>query len=237
MAPAATLKLLSTTAMKTTLDEVVPTFERTSGYSVAVDYGPSASITKRIADGEAADLAIGTGHGIEGLIAQGKIVPASRTDLARSGMGVAVQKGAPKPDISTAEAFKAALLAAKSLGASNPNGGGASGAHLGKVLDQLGIADQLKSKTVYGRGGPAGLIGLFLLRGEADIGIQQIPELMAVPGIDIVGPLPPEIQGVTLFTAGLTTAARHPDEGNALIRFLAAAETAAVMKAKGFDPA
>src|SRR5262249_5282675 len=144
--------------------------------------------------GEPCDVAIVTNEGLEGLITAGRIVPGTRTDIARSAMALAVQRGAPKPDISTAEKFKAALLAAKSLGMSNPVGGGQSGANLVRIFERLGIADAMKPKCFYGPGGPAGLIGNFLARKEIEIGIQQLPELMAVPGIDIVGPLPADIQ-------------------------------------------
>ena len=157
-------------------------------------FGPSARIAKMVADGEANDVAIVTDEGIEDLTRQGRIVPGTRADIARSAMALAVQKGAPKPDISSAEKFKQAMLAAKSLGMSNPVGGGQSGANLMKIFERLGIAEAMKPKLTFGPGGPAGLIGNFLLRKEVEVGIQQMPELMAVPGIDIVGPLPPEIQ-------------------------------------------
>ena len=145
------------------------------------------------------------------------------------------QKGAPKPDISSAEKFKQALLAAKSIGTSNPVGGGASGAHIAKVLEKLGIADAVKGKTTFGPGGPAGLIGNFLVRKEVEIGLQQIPELMAVPGIDIVGPLPDEIQAITVFSAGLSTGAKEEQAGTALIKFLTTPNAKAVLKSKGME--
>jgi molybdate transport system substrate-binding protein len=146
-----------------------------------------------------------------------------------------VQKGAPKPDISTADTFKQAMLAAKSLAMSNPVGGGTSGAVLARAFERLGITDAMKPKTVYGPGGPAGLIGNFLLRKEVEVGIQQIPELLAVPGIDIVGPLPDGIQSVTVFSAGVSTGAKDPNAAKALTKFLASADAAAVMRAKGME--
>src|SRR5262249_47269689 len=161
-----------------------------SGHKIAFSFGPSTRIAKQVADGETNDVAIVTAKGIDDLIKQGRIVAGSRVDLARSPMALAVQKGAPKPDISTPEKFKQAMLNAKSLGMSNPVGGGASGAILARIFDQLGLAGQMKGKLTFGPGGPAGLIGNFLVRKEVEIGIQQLPELMAVPGIDIVGPLP-----------------------------------------------
>lgn len=229
------IKVLATTAMKTSLDELAPDFERETGNKLIFSFGPSARITKMVSDGEENDVAIVTDRGLDDLTKQGRIVPGTGASVARSAMGLAVQKGATKPDISSAEKFKEALLAAKSLGMSNPVGGGQSGANLIKIFDKLGIAEAMKSKCTYGPGGPAGLIGHFLARKEVEIGIQQMPELMAVPGIDIVGPLPPEIQSMTVFAIGLSTAARNADGGRALIAFLTTPKAAAVMKSKGME--
>jgi molybdate transport system substrate-binding protein len=202
---------------------------------VTIQFAPSAKIKQRVADGEETDVAIATAEGLEDLIKTNKIVDGSRADLAQSRVGLAVQKGAPKPDISSAEKFKQALLNAKSIGTSNPVGGGASGAHIAKVLEQLGITDAVKGKTTYGPGGPAGLIGNYLVRKEVEIGLQQIPELMAVPGIDIVGPLPDEIQAITVFSAGLSTGAKEEQAGTALIKFLTTPNAKAVLKSKGME--
>ena len=229
------IKLLSSTAMKTSFDELLPQFERTTGHKVTTDYGPSKRITKRVAEGEANDATIVSAQGIEQLVEQGKIAGGSTAGLAGSAMALAVQKGAPKPDISDAEKFKQAMLAAKSLGMSNPVGGGTSGGVLVEAFERLGIAEAMKSKCLYGPGGPAGLIGNFLVRKEVELGIQQLPELLAVPGIDIVGPLPEGVQSVTVFTAGISTAANNPDAAKALIRFLTAPEAAAVYRAKGME--
>ena len=229
------VKVLATTALKTSLDELLPEFERATGNTLSLSFGPSARIARMVADGEPHDVAIVTDQGHDDLTRQGKLVPGIRADIARSAMALAVQKGAPKPDISSAENFKAALLAAKSLGMSNPVGGGQSGANLMKIFDSLGIADAMKDKCVYGPGGPAGLIGNFLLRKEVEIGIQQLPELMAVPGIDIVGPLPPEIQMTTVFSAGLSAGAKNIEGANALIHFLTTPRAVAVIKAKGME--
>jgi molybdate transport system substrate-binding protein len=229
------IKVLSTTAMKTSLDELAPEFHRATGNTLTFSFGPSARIAKMVADGEAHDVAIVTDQGHEDLTRQGKLVPGIRADIARSAMALAVQRGAAKPDISSAEKFKAALLAAKSLGMSNPVGGGQSGSNLVKIFDQLGITEAMKAKSVYGPGGPAGLIGNFLVRGEVEIGIQQLPELMAVPGIDIVGPLPPALQTMTVFSAGLSTGAKNIEGANALIHFLTTPKAVAVIKAKGME--
>jgi molybdate transport system substrate-binding protein len=227
------IRILSSTAMKTTLDEVLPDFERASAHKAAVTFAPSAKITTLIGGGEPSDVVIVTGQGIEELIGLGKVAAKSRQDLASSVIGVAVRSGAPKPDISTPDQFRRAMLAAKAIATSNPVGGGPSGAHLAKVFAKLGIAEAVKPKLIYGPGGPAGLIGNFVKSGEADIGLQQIPELLAVSGIDVVGPLPDELQSVTVFSIGLSTTAIDSDAAKAFIAFFTGSAATAVMKRKG----
>ncbi len=184
------IKLISTTAMKSTLDDVLPKFERATGHKVLPSYGPSPRLTKQIAEGAVCDAAIVGAQNIEDLVKQGKIAAGTSCAIGSSSIALAVQKGAPKPDISTEEKFKQALLAAKSIAMSNPVGGGTSGGVLMRAFERLGIADAIKGKLTFGAGGPAGLVGHYLARKEIEIGIQQMPELMMVPGIDIVGPLP-----------------------------------------------
>ena len=229
------IKVIATTAMKTSLDELAPQFGRETGHQLSCSYGPSARITKQASDGEPNDITITTDKGIDDLTAQGRIVAGTRADIASSAMALAVQKGAKRPDISSAAKFKETLLAAKSLGMSNPVGGGQSGANLARIFERLGITEAMKSKSTYGPGGPAGLIGNYLVRKEVEIGIQQLPELMAVPGIDIIGPLPPDIQSMTVFSAGLSTAAKNSDGAKALIKFLTTPAAKAVFKSKGLD--
>jgi molybdate transport system substrate-binding protein len=230
------IKVLSTTAMKMVFEELSPRFERETGNRLAVTLGPSLVLEKRVGEGEGADVAILTGPGAKDLATRGVLVAASLTDVARSSIGIAVQKGAPKPDLSSAESFKRAMLAAKSVALSKPVGGGASGAHMARVFEQLGITEAMAAKAKYGAGGAGGLAGLVVLRGEADIGIQQMAELIAVDGIDVVGPLPKEIQSVTQFTAAITSNASHADAGRALIGFLTTPAAKAVIKAKGLEP-
>ena len=230
------IKVLSTTAMKTVFEELAPRFEGETGGRLAVSLGPSLQLEKRLLEGEIADVAIVTGPGTTELIGRGKIVAGSRRDVARSLIGIAVPKGAPRPDLSSVEGFKRALLAAKSIALSKPVGGGASGAHMAKVFEELGITAAMAAKAKYGAGGAAGLAGLVVQRGEADIGIQQMAELNAVAGIDVVGPLPKEVQSVTVFTAAVPTGALHPAEGRSLIDFLVTPAAKSVIKAKGLEP-
>ena len=230
------IKVLSTTAMKMVFEELSPAFERATGNRLDVVLGPSLRLEKQIGEGEVADVAIVSANGVRDLVDQGRLVDGSAVEIATSAIGVAVPKGAPKPDLSTVEGFKRAMLAAKSIACSRPVGGGQSGVHLGQVFAALGIAEQMQAKAKYGAGGAAGLAGLVLLRGEADIGIQQMAELMAVDGIDVVGPLPAEIQMVTPFVAAVPTNAAHAAAGRAVIAFLTTPDAKRVIKAKGLDP-
>jgi molybdate transport system substrate-binding protein len=222
--------------MKMVFEELSPRFERETGNRLDVHLGPSLVLEKRLAEGEPADVAIVTAAGAADLTARGKLMTGSLVEVACSLIGVAVPKGAPKPDLSSVDGFKRSLLAAKSIALSKPVGGGASGAHMAKVFDQLGITAAMTAKAKYGAGGASGLAGLVVLRGEADIGIQQMAELMAVEGIDVVGPLPTAIAGATIFTAGLPTSAAHPAAARAAIAFLTTPAAKAVIKAKGLEP-
>ena len=237
MSPQIEIKVLSTTAMKMVFEELAPQFERETGNRLAVELGPSLRLEARLGGGEAADVAIVTSGGAKDLIGSGKIVAGSLVDVARSSIGICIAKGAARPDISSADAFKRAMLAAKSVALSKPVGGGASGAHMAKVFEQLGITQAMQVKSQYGAGGAAGLAGLVVLRGEVEIGIQQMSELMAVAGIDVVGPLPAELQSVTMFTAGIPTSASYADAGLALIQFLTIPAAKSVIAAKGLEPA
>jgi molybdate transport system substrate-binding protein len=231
------IKVLSTTAMKMVFEELSPAFARATGNRLDVTLGPSLRLEKQIGEGEVADVAIVSASGVRDLVEQGRLVDGSAVEIAKSSIGVAVPKGAPKPDLSTAEGFKRAMLAAKSIACSRPVGGGQSGVHLAQVFADLGITEQMEAKAKYGAGGAGGLAGLVLLRGEADIGIQQMAELMAVDGIDVVGPLPPEIQMVTPFVAAIPTNATYAAAGRAVIAFLTTPDAKRVIKAKGLDPA
>jgi molybdate transport system substrate-binding protein len=231
------IKVLSTTAMKMVFEELSPAFERATGNRLDVVLGPSLRLEKQISEGEVADVAIVSANGVRDLVEQGRLVDGSAVEVAKSSIGVAVPKGAPKLDLTTVAGFKRAMLAAKSIACSRPVGGGQSGVHLAQVFADLGITEQMQAKAKYGVGGAAGLAGLVLLRGEADIGIQQMAELMAVDGIDVVGPLPDEIQMVTPFVAAIPTNAPYAAAGRAVIAFLTTPDAKRVIKAKGLDPA
>jgi molybdate transport system substrate-binding protein len=236
MATGLDLKILSTTAMKTVFEELAPAFERATGNRLVITLGPSLRLEKQLGEGEACDMAIVSASGARELVASGRFVSGSAVEIAKSSIGLAVAKGASKPDISTVDGFKRAMLAAKSIACSKPVGGGQSGVHLAKVFVDLGIAEAIAPKSKYGAGGAAGLAGLVVLRGEAEIGIQQMAELMAVEGIDIVGPLPAPIQMVTPFVAGIPANASHAEAGRAAIAFLTTPDARRVLKAKGLEP-
>jgi molybdate transport system substrate-binding protein len=231
------LTVFSTAAMKTVFDELAPLFERETGTSLNLRFGPSLQLEKRLGEGEAADVAIVSENGARDLARQGMLADGSITAIARSSIGIAVQKGAPKPDISTVDGFKRAMLAAKSIACSKPVGGGQSGVHIARVFADLGIAEQMAAKSRYGEGGAKGLAGLVLKRGEADIGIQQMAELMAVDGIDVVGPLPAEIQMITPFVAAIPAKAAHAKAARALIGLLLTPAAKRVIRSKGLEPA
>jgi molybdate transport system substrate-binding protein len=234
-ADAADIKVLATTAMKAALDALAPQFAGATAHTPRIDYGPSGALAKRVADGEAGDLVILAG-GIDDLIRQRRVVPASRTDIARARIGVAVRKGAAKPDISSPEAFRRALLAARSVAFAGPASGGASGIHLVQIFESLGIAAEMAAKARYARGGPDGMVSALVAAGEAEIGLQQISEIMSVDGVELVGPLPDGLQTVTVYAAGILTKAEQPDAASTLVAFLRTPAAAAVFRARGLEP-
>jgi molybdate transport system substrate-binding protein len=224
------VELLSSTGMRSVLLELIPQFERASGHKVAASFDTANLLAARIKAGERADLAILTRPAIDELAKLGKLDPASRADLARSGMGVSVRAGAPKPDIGSVEAFKRALLDAKSI---TYTATGASGIYFAGLIERLGIAGPVKAKAKTPAGGA---VGELVARGEAELAVQQIPELMAVAGTTFVGPLPPEIQSFTVFTAGVFSEARHAAAARVLVEFLSTPAAARAMQKKGMEP-
>ena len=223
---AAEIKVLSTVGMQPATPELFSHFESATGHRVVVTYGLAAVLKTKFLEGAAADVLILTAPIIEDLAKQGKVVAESKKDVARSGVGLAVKAGAPKPDISTPEALKAAVLAAKSIGYSRE---GASGVAFARVLERLGIAEQVRAK--YKDTGTKA--GEMVAAGEIELAAAQIPELMAVPGVGIVGPLPSELQTVTVFSVGIATTAQDSVAAKALIEFLAGPNATPIYKAKG----
>ncbi len=215
--------------------ELVPEFERLTGNKVLTAYGPSMGTTVnaipvRLERGEPADVLIMVGYALGDLVKQGKVIADSRVDLVKSPIGIAVKSGAPKPDISSADAVKRALLAAKSIAYSDS----ASGVYVStEMFEKLGVAEAMKDKA---RKIPATPVGEIVAHGDAEIGLQQISELKPVEGIDIVGPLPDDLQKITVFSAGIATVSREPDAGKALIKFLASPAASAVIVRSGLEP-
>ena len=197
---------------------------------VVTVWGGVNEVARRVGEGETADVVMLPAPQIDGLIKQGKLIPETRVDVATSGVGVAIRSGAPKIDISSAEGIKKALLAAKTIAYS----GGPSGVHIENLIKKWGLADQLKSKIVPPR--PNVPIGVVVANGDAEIGFQQVSELLPVKGIDYLGPLPPDIQEVTVFSAGVHKAATAPDAGRALLKYLTAPEAAPIIRKTGMEP-
>ena len=230
-AGAAEVRLIATNAVKDSVREVVSAFERASGHTVVTVWSGTEAIAKRIRDGEVFDLVLIAAPNIDQLIADGKLATGSRTDYAKSGVGVAVRRGLPKPDISTGDAVKRAVLAANSVAYSS----GPSGFYLAELFKKMGIAEQIKDKV---RQPPSGAqVGDLLARGEADLGFQQVSELIHVQGIDYLGPLPADIQNITTFSIGLQVSAPASDAAKALVKALCSPEARSFITKAGMEPA
>jgi molybdate transport system substrate-binding protein len=234
-ASAAEVRVMISGGLTAAYKVLVPEFERATGHTVLTAYGPSMGTTQnaipvRLERGEPADVLIMVGYALADLAKNGKVIPDSRVDLVKSPIGIAVKSGAPKPDISSADALKHALLAAKTVAYSDS----ASGVYVStEMFGKLGIADEMKDKA---KKIPATPVAEIVARGDAEIGFQQISELLPVAGVDIVGPLPPELQKITVFSAGIATVSKEPDAGNALIKFLASPAARAAIVKSGMDP-
>jgi molybdate transport system substrate-binding protein len=230
MAGAAEIKVLSTQATEEAYKELVPQFEKASGHKVTTVFTGTLDALKRLSNGETYDLLIMARQQIDELSQSGKVVAGSRTDIAKSGVGVAVGKGKPKPDISTVDALKKTLLAAKSIGYST----GPSGIYVVTMFQKMGIADEIKSKL---KQTPTGVfVGSIIASGEAEIGFQQVSELSFFPGIDYVGPIPAEVQLITVFSAGIPAGTKQADAAKALVSFVTAPAAAAIFKKHALDP-
>jgi molybdate transport system substrate-binding protein len=236
-AEAAELKVLSAIGMQSVMEDLRPKFERATGHKLAISFTTAGAAVKRAQSGEAADVVIATRQGIDGLVKNGKAAVDNVTVLASAGISVAIRKGAPKPDISSPDALKRTLLAAKSISYVDPASGGASGIHFVKVLDRLGIANEMKSKTVFPNPKTPAEVGVLVANGEAEIGVHIIVELISVAGIDLVGPLPGDLQNTIVFSAAIMSGAKDAATAKALVDLLRTPESAKVIKAKGMEPA
>jgi molybdate transport system substrate-binding protein len=236
---AAEVKVLISNQMKAVMEDLGPKFERATGHKLAISVAAGLGVAVlRVQGGETVDVVIILREGIDSFVKDGKAAAGNVTVVARTrGLGVAVRKGAPKPDISSPEALKRTLLAAKSITYSNPAGGGGSGIHFAKVLDRLGIASEMKSKTVFPPGGGGAGLGIFVANGGAEIGVHQFHELIPVAGIELVGPLPGDLQETNVLSAAIMTGAKDAKASKALVDFLRTPEAATVIKAKGMEPA
>jgi molybdate transport system substrate-binding protein len=225
------INVISTQATEEAYKELVAQFEKASGHKVTTFFSGTLNVQKKLAASEPYDLILMAGPAIDEQIKLGKAVAGSRIDLAKSGTGLAVRKGATKPDIGSVDALKKTLLSAKSIGYST----GPSGVYMLSVFEKLGIADQVKGKL---RQTPSGVfVGNLIANGDAEVGFQQISELVHFPGIDYAGPLPGDLQRMTMFSTGIHSAAKQADAARALVKFLTAPAAAPVIRKHGLEPA
>ena len=228
---AADVTVVGSTAITEAYNEILPQFEKASGHKAATTWLGGADIAKRVQSGEVFDVVIASAAIIDDLIKANKIAAASRIDLASSGVGVAIRPGAARPDISSTDALKRALLSAKSIGYSS----GPSGAYLTGLFQKLGIADAIKDKL---KQTPVGVpVGKLIASGDVEIGFQQISEVLHYPGVQYVGPLPSDIQVMTAFAAGVHVSAKQPDAAQALLRFFKSPAAVPAIKRSGMEPA
>jgi molybdate transport system substrate-binding protein len=229
-ANAAEIKVLASGATKETCLDLIPAFEKSSGHKVVATWAGTVDIKKHIAAGDVYDIVIVAAPEVDAFTKQGKIVDGSRAILMKSSVGVAVRAGAPRPDIGSSEALKKTLLAAKSIGYST----GPSGVYMQNLFDHMGIADQVKPKLKQVP--PGERIGTVIAKGEAEIGFQQVSELIHEPGIDYLGPLPADLNKVTVFAAGIHSGAREPAAAKTLIQYLTSPAAAPAIKHHGMEP-
>ena len=234
LAGAAEVKVFSTIGVQAALEDLTPKFEKASGHKLNITWATAAVLVKRIQAGETADLMVLTKSSLDAMVKENKATSGPDAVFSSSGMAMVVKKGAPKPDISTSDAFKQTLLKAKTIAYSNPEHGGTSGVYLAKLIEKMGIADQLKAKTVFPP--PSGNAGELVAKGEAELAVQQEPEVLAVSGVDLVGPLPADINNITTYAAGPGAGTKQLDAANALIKFLHTPEAAEVFKKRGLKP-
>jgi molybdate transport system substrate-binding protein len=224
--------VLTSVALTSAMDELAPQFERATGNKLKIGYSLIADIKKRVIAGESADVIMLSRPAMDDLRKQDKFAPGSVIDVAGTPVAIAAKAGAPKPDISSADALKATLLAAKSIVYADPAKGGASGVYFATVIDKLGIAEQLKAKTILVPGPQAADV---VAKGEAELGVAQASEIVPVSGAQLVGPLPGELGSLTQFTAAIGAGSKQAEAAKSLIQYLTGPSAAAVFKAKGFQ--
>ncbi len=229
----AELTVYSTIGVRSAVQELFRKFEKENACRLNITWGTAPMLVARIESGENADVLVLSRAGIDALAEQGKIATGSDVTLAGSGIAIAVKAGAPTPDISTPQALKETLLKAKSIAYSEPSAGGASGVYFAKLIERMGIAEQMRPKTKYPP--PGGFSGELLLSGEAELAVQQKPELMHVAGTEIVGFLPGDLNMVTEFAAAIMAGSKNVPMGSALIAMLRSPEAAAVFRSKGLE--
>ena len=230
-AAGAELKIFTPRSMWTVLKEIGPQFERASGYRLNVTHGIAATLAERVIQGESFDVFIGPPVQMDRVIENKKVVSDTRTAIARSGIGVEVREGAPKPDISSVEAFKTALLNAKSIGYLKAQG--SSGAYLQGLFERLGIAEALKAKAVRPE---TDIVSELVAKGEIELGLVVITQIMTTPGVDLVGPIPPEVQSYVRWSGGVSGNSAAPEVAKEFIRFLTGPAALPVLKAQGMEP-
>jgi molybdate transport system substrate-binding protein len=231
-ASGAEIKVLTAGAFKSIVVALAPDFEQQTGHKVSIENATAGELAKRIERGDTFDLVIAPPALIDDLIRNGKVTGDSRRNLARVGIGVMVKEDMPKPDVSTVAAFKEALLAAKSIGYIDPASGGSSGVYLSGLFEKLGIAAEVKPKAKLKQGG---YVADLVVRGEAELGIHQISEILAVKGVSLAGPLPQEIQNYTVYAGGLGAAASDAAAARSLLTVLGSAKAQAILKQKGME--
>jgi molybdate transport system substrate-binding protein len=230
---AAEIKVLTSVALTSALDQIAPKFEQATGNKLNIGYSLIADIKKRMLEGETADVIILSRPVMDELDKQGKFASGSIANIVGTPVALAIRAGAPKPDISTVDALKRTLLAAKSIAYADPAKGGAAGVYFAHVVERLGIADQLKSKTILMPGAQAPEV---VAKGEAELGVAQTSEIVPVAGAQVLGPLPGEFASTTLFTAGIGATTKVPEAAKSLIQFLTGPVAVPVFSAKGFQP-
>ncbi len=223
------LRLLSTLALKSAVERLAGKYQAATGVRLDADFAPTVGLMKRLREGEKADVLILTREGLEELVAEGAVVAASKIDLARSWVGIAVKAGSPHPDISTVTALCATLLGARSVAYSKI---GASGIYFAELIQRLGVASEINAKAAI----TAGFTAERLVTGEADLAVQQLSELKQVADIDVVGPIPRELQTAAVFTAGRMASSAKAAEADALLKHLASPEVAPVLREAGLEP-